>query len=107
MLRIASANQQRASKVPDSNWRRGMMGNDWFAEAMRSIHEGSANVLSPPRGPDIVADSRELFGKSSNRYDTLKRERLPLAMYSMELELRDHPVAMFQRFLIANFKLTK
>src|SRR5262245_36770572 len=46
------------------------------------------------RLPDWVADARRWSNeeRAINRYDTLRRARLPLAMYTMELEWRVHPV---------------
>jgi hypothetical protein len=60
--------------------------------------------------PNMVADAMGLRWDSperiKNRYEVLKRERLPMAMHWMELEWRDHPVKMAQRLFITNSKVT-
>src|SRR5258708_2040361 len=55
--------------------------------------------------PDTVADAMSTFGIGQNAIDTLKRFRLPPAMYAMELEWREHPVAMIERLMLTNAKL--
>src|SRR5579883_885283 len=58
--------------------------------------------------PNFVADA---YGWSEqeriiDRYDVMQRDKLPIAVNWMELEWRDHPVKMAQRFLIANGKMS-
>lgn len=55
--------------------------------------------------PDLVADSMESLGTRANRHDMLKRMRLPMSMYSMELEWRQHPVQLVQQLLLTNMKM--
>src|SRR5712692_5222834 len=54
--------------------------------------------------PDIVADAHELYSStaSSPRYDMLKRPRIPVAMYAMELEWNRHPVPMAARIILTS-----
>jgi hypothetical protein len=80
----------------------GPVFNQWLHT---SSSVDTSAFVAEPSDPDMASEARSSFGTASNRYDTLKRGRLPLAMYSMELEWRDHPVAMCQRLILTNNKL--
>ena len=58
--------------------------------------------------PDFVADSNGwgTLERLVNRYDVLKRERLPMAMQWMDLEWRDHRVKMAERLVITSMKVS-
>jgi hypothetical protein len=71
-----------------------------------ALDDLSKNSPLPTGLPDLVSDAMETLGASAtNRYDMLKRMRLPLAIESLALEWRDHPLSMFHRTLLANAKL--
>lgn len=54
--------------------------------------------------PDIVRDAQSLLATDDavNRYDMMKRTRLPMAVQWTELEWRDHPLSMAARIVITN-----
>lgn len=70
----------------------------------RLVAESRVFGIGTP-SPDIVADAMSTFAVGQNAIDTLKRFRLPPAMYAMELEWREHPVAMIERLMLTNAKL--
>jgi hypothetical protein len=82
-----------------------MNPDDSVSKSISMFATESADLCIRTTQPDVVADSMSKFGTSTNTYDTLKRDRLALAMYSMELEWRDHPVAMIHRLILTNVKL--
>jgi hypothetical protein len=78
----------------------------WAFQLFSEGLDGLSNNSPLPTGqPDLVADAMETFASAPNRYDMLKRMRLPLAVESLALEWRDHPLSMFHRTLLANSKV--
>jgi hypothetical protein len=57
--------------------------------------------------PNMVADANGWHGAERivDRFEVLKRDRLPMSMYWMDLEWRDHPVKMAQRLFLTNAKV--
>jgi hypothetical protein len=80
-----------------------MSAKESFVDAIAS--QGSPASIRSSQ-PDMVEEAAETFGGKSNRFDTTKRERLPISMYSMELERSDHPVSMLKRLTLTNMQLS-
>src|SRR5580692_672848 len=83
-----------------------MRATSVFFSALQQLNWSRADSTIRATLPDVVAEAGEAFGgNSSNRYDVQKRDRIPLSMYSMELEWRNNPIPMFKRLLLTNMKL--
>src|SRR5713226_6140807 len=55
--------------------------------------------------PDLVTDAQSRFATPLNRHDMLKRGRLSLAMDSMELQWRKHPLPVAAVAILTNTKV--
>jgi hypothetical protein len=77
------------------------------SRAVESLSEDTVSSQQRRTSVDLVADCMSEFGATSNRYDVLTRDRLPAAMYSMELQHREHPLNMRTRVILANSQVSR